>query len=64
MLFLLTLEELANRGTPTCVGQISQLTDSIVQVLVRTNYEGVLVHWFIATAYSENDRIQNYIKHP
>ena len=45
MLFLLTLEELANRSATACVCHIGQLADAIVQFLVRTNHESVLVHF-------------------
>ena len=64
LLFLLALKELSNRSASACVCHVGQLADAIVQLFVRANHEGVLVHCFIATAYSEKYRIQNYIKHP
>lgn len=45
LLFLLALKEFSNRSASACVCHIGQLTDAIVQFLVRTNHEGVLVHF-------------------
>ena len=45
MLFLLALKELSNRSATACVCHIGQLADAIVQFLVRTNHESVLVHF-------------------
>ena len=45
LLFLLALKELPNRSATACVGHIGQLPDAIVQFLIRTNHESVLVHF-------------------
>jgi len=37
-------QEFADGGTPACVGQVRQLPNSLVEFVIRTDYEYVIIH--------------------
>lgn len=38
------MQEFADSGTPACVGQVGQLPNSLVEFVIRTDYEYMIIH--------------------